>query len=146
MHSTHTGGITRQISDNNGIHMTFDEIRASAIRVAQNLQTRGYGPKQVFGLVARNNHLVAPLLFASLAIGCPVNGIDPSFRKAEFIHMLSITKPVLIFCDVTCEELLSECLTEIGIRAKIFTFGGHQGQSEPIENLFKETHIEHEFM
>lgn len=60
--------------------------------------------------------------------------------------MLTITKPVLMFCDVACYDLLNECLLELGNKAKVFTFGGQKGQSEPVENLFVQTHKEHEFM
>lgn len=49
-----------KISDNNGIRMTFDEIRIKSIRFAQNLQARGYKSQQVFGIVAKNSHHVAP--------------------------------------------------------------------------------------
>lgn len=135
-----------QISDDTGIEMTFEEIRVKTVRAAQNLQARGYKSKQVFGLMARNSHLVAPIFFASISNGCPIVSLDPSFGRAEVIHMLSITKPVLMFCDIACCDILSECLRELGNQAEIFTFGGQQGESEPIESLFVETHKEHEFM
>lgn len=134
-----------QISDDSGIRMTFDEIRLKTIRAAQNLQIRGYNQKQVFGMLARNSHHVAPIFFASISSACPIVSLDPSFGKAEIIHMLSITKPVLMFCDMACHEILSECLAELGNKSKVFTFGGQNGKSEPVENLFEETHKEHEF-
>lgn len=126
--------------------MTFDEIKTRTIRAAQNLLALGYKRGQVFGLIARNSHHVAPIAFASFAIGCPVNSLDPSFGKTELMHMLKITKPVLWLCDMDCYDLLRECLTEMKSSAKIFTFGGKFGQSEPVENLFRETHKECQFM
>lgn len=126
--------------------MTFDEIRTKTIRAAQNLQELGYKREQVFGLIAKNSQNVAPIAFASFAIGCPINSLDPSFGKTEFMHMLKITKPVLVFCDVSCYEILSECLTELESNARIFTFGGSSGRSEPVENLFKETQRDEKFM
>lgn len=130
--------------------MTFDEIRIKTIRTAQNLQALGYKPKEVFTLIARNSHHVAPITFASLAIGCPINALDPSFGKTEIIHMMKITKPVLVFCDVACYELVDESLKELGNEAKIYTFGGSIGRSEPVENWFKElmnsNHDENQFM
>lgn len=116
------------------------------IRAAQNLRARGYERKQVFGIVARNSQNVAPIVFASLAIGCPLNPLDTSFGKIEIIHMLSVTKPVLVFCDIECYELLTECLMELQSEAKIFTFGSSRGQSEPVESLFQETGNEHQFV
>lgn len=135
-----------QISDDTGIQMTFDEIRTQTIRAAQNLQARGYKQKQVFGMITANSHHVAPIFFASIANGCSPIALDPSFGKAEIIHMLSITKPALMFCDIACYDLLIECLAELKNEAKVFTIGGQTGQSEPAENLFKETGKERGFM
>lgn len=135
----------QQISDNNDIRMTFDEMKSKTIRAAQNLQALEYKPKQVFTFVARNSHHLAPIAFASIAVGCPINTLDPSFGRIELIHMLTVTKPVLVFCDIDCFELVDECLAELENRAKIFTFGGSSGRSEPVENLFKDTHREDEF-
>lgn len=134
-----------QINDDSGIQMTFDEIRIKTIRAAQNLRSRGYDSKQVFGIMARNSHHVAPILIASIANGCPINPLDPSFGKTEVIHMLTLLKPVLIFCDVACYDLLNECLTELGSEAKVFTFGGQKGESEAVENLFEAMHKEDDF-
>lgn len=89
-----------------------------------------------------------PVVFGSLAIGCPLNTLDSSFGKTELIHMLKTTKPVLMFSDIDCYDLLTECLTQLGIDSKytIFTFGGSKGDSEPVENLFAETHREDQFV
>lgn len=126
--------------------MTFDEIRIKTIRATQNLQDRGYQPKQTFVLLSRNDHHVASIVFASLCLGCPLNCLDASFTKTELIHMLKTTVPAVVFCQLTCYALLKECLEEIGNTAKIFTFGGNQLDSEAVENLFVETHRELDFM
>lgn len=126
--------------------MTFDEIRIKTIRAAQNLQALGYRPKQVVGFLVKNSDFIAPIFFGAIAMGCPISPLDPSFKKPELIHLLNITKPAVIFCDVTCYDLLSGCLAQLKNPAKIFTIGGQHGASEPIENLFKETQDEHKFM
>lgn len=135
-----------QISDNNGIQMTFDEIQLKTIRAAQNLQARGFQPQQVFLMFAGNFHHIAPVTIATFAIGCPMCCLDPLFEKEDVIRMLEISKPVLMFCDVKLYDLLEECAKLVGNDAHVFTFGGSKGRSEPIENLFKETHMEDEFM
>lgn len=126
--------------------MTFNEIHEKTIRAAQNLQKRGYGSKQVFGLMAKNSHHVAPVVFASISIGCPVNTLDCSFGKTELIHMLSTTKPKLMFCDIEVYDLVKKCLLELCNDAQIFTFGGSKGESEQVENLFSETQNELDFV
>lgn len=127
------------------MQLTFDEIRIKTIRAAQNLQNRGYKSKQVYGLLARNSHHLAPIVFASICIGCPVNTLDPCFGKTEITHMLNVVKPALMFCDADLYDLLKECLIELGNDAKIFTFGDKDG-AEPVENLFSETHCEDGYM
>lgn len=126
--------------------MTFEEIRIKTIRAAQNLQKRGYKSKEVFGVLARNSHHLAPIVFASMSIGCSVNTLDASFGKTELVHMLNVTKPTLMFCDVDVYDLLKECLTDLGNDAKIFVFGGGKDEAESVENLFLETHNEDHFL
>lgn len=126
--------------------MSFNEIRMKTIRTAQNLQNRGYEPKQVFGLMAKNSQHIAPIVFGSISIGCAINTLDPSFKKAELIHMLNTIKPNLMFCDVSVYDLVKECLTELKNDANIFTIGGSKCYGEPVENLFSETNNEDYFM
>lgn len=142
---TNFGPKIAQISDDNGMQLTFDDIRLQTIRAAQNLQNRGYKPKQVFGIIAKNSHHVAPIAFASISIGCLLSTLDTSFGKTELIHILNTTKPVLMFCDVASYDVLKECLLELENGAKIITFGGSKGESESVENLFTETHNEDNF-
>lgn len=126
--------------------MSFNEIRLKSVRAAQNLNARGYKTKQVFGFLAKNSHHLAPVVFASFYMGCPINTLDPSFGKVELIHMLKATKPTLMFCDAENFDLLKESLHELGNNAKIFTFGGKKGDSEQVENLFIENGNDNDFM
>lgn len=122
--------------------MSFDDIKIATIRVAQNLQTIGCKPKDVFMIIGKNSHQVAPITFASIAIGCPINALDLSFRKTEVIHMMKITQPKIVFCDCAYYELIDTCLRELGNNAQIFSFGGVVGRSQSVDNLFNETHKE----
>lgn len=96
--------------------------------------------------MANNTKYVAPVVFASLYLGCPLNTLDPSFGKNEVKHMLGTTLPSLMFCDVKLYDLVKECLHELGNEAKIFTFGGQKGHSVPVENLFVGNGDENEFV
>lgn len=126
--------------------MSFDTIRLNTIRVAQNLQRRGYQSKQVFGLMAKNSHHIASIIFASLSIGCPINTLSATFSKTKLIHILNITKPTLMFCDVEVYDMVEECLRELMNNAKIFTIGDTNSKGESIENLFAITDCENDFM
>ena len=87
-------------------------------------------------------------MFASIAIGCPINTLDPSFGKTQLMHMLKTIKPVLMFCDIECYDLVKECLVELknDFQFDILTVGGSKDNSESIENLFVETGHENEFL
>lgn len=89
---------------------------------------------------------MAPIIFASLYLGCPVNTLDPSFGKNEMTHMLSNTKPCLIFCDTNVYDVVMESLNELGNSAEIITFGGQIGDSKPVEELFEENGDENAFL
>lgn len=135
-----------QISNDSGIQLSYDEIRIRIIRAAQNLQKRGVNTKMVFGVLAKNSHHLAPIVFASMCLGCPVNALDPTFKKSELLHMLKTTEPALMFCDSEAYDLVKECLIELGNPAKIFVFGDSKDGAESVENLFDETHDEDTFV
>lgn len=116
------------------------------IRAAQNMQKLGCKPKDVVEIIASNDHHLAPIVYASFCLGCPVNALDKSLGKNDIQHMLNITKPRLVFCDVDVCDLVAECLSELGIGAKIYTFGGQTKNSGAVENLFTETGEEKNFM
>ncbi|XP_037033669.1 4-coumarate--CoA ligase 1-like [Bradysia coprophila] len=134
-----------QINSETKIQLTNADIRLKTIQAAQNLQKLGYGKGDVFAICARNNHYVAPIAFASLCLGCPLNTLDTSFGEPELTHMLSITRPKVVFCDADVSELIECVLEKIEIEAKIFTFIGGDGNSIPVEELFTETNDEDHF-
>ncbi len=126
--------------------MTYDDIRLKTVRAAQNLQKRGYKSHGVYSFIVGNTDDLAPVLFATFCNGCAVNGLDPSFKKIELIHMLGMVQPDLVFCGIEVYELVTECLKDLKNSAKIFTFGGCKGDSEAVEVLFNETETEQLFM
>lgn len=121
-------------------------MKIKTMRAVQNLQARGIKPGQIVEIVARNSHHLAPIVFASLALGCTFNALSTSSARNDIIHMLRITKPAVMFCDVENYELVKDCLAELGNKAIMFTFGGSVDGSEPVENLFTKTHKENQFM
>lgn len=135
-----------QISDNNGIYLTNGELRANIIRVAQNIARLGMRPDDIFGLVARNSEHVAPIVYASMAIGCPINTLDPSFGAAEITHMFGITKPKLVFCDVNKLHVVRDSLKELKLSPIIYTFGKKTEYSRLVEDLLIETKSIYEFV
>lgn len=79
-------------------------------------------------------------------MGCPINALDTSFAKNEIKHLLSITKPSLVFCDVDVHNKLVECLRDLGNVANIITLNGKVDSSEQVEDLLVPTGSESTFM
>lgn len=99
---------------------TFEQIRLKTIRAAQNHQQRVYKPKQIFGIIAGNVAHLCAAVFASLCLGCPISTMTTSVEKQDLINIIQILKPNVIFCEVSMNDLVTECLTELGWNAKIF--------------------------
>lgn len=49
------------------------------IRAAEHLHKMGYGKNDIIGIVAKNHHHLAPIVFASFAIAAPISPMDPNF-------------------------------------------------------------------
>lgn len=115
-----------------------------SIRAAQNLQNRGYATKDVTAIVSGDVAHLAPVVFANLSLCRPICVTNSSW-KPDTLRMFDMTKPNLIFCDVEDYETVVECLNELELTAKIFTFYKTIDDSEHVENLFTETENEEEF-
>lgn len=134
-----------KINYETNVQLTNEVIRWKTIQASQNLQKLGYEKGDMFAICARNSHYVAPIAFASLCLGCPLNTLDTSFGEPELTHMLSITRPKVVFCDTDVSDLIENVLENLEIDAKIFTFSGQRGNSVPVEELFNETNDEENF-
>lgn len=134
-----------QVNHETNIQLTSAFIRRQTVRAALNLQKIGCNKGDIFGIVAKNSHYLAPIVYASLCIGCPINTLDPSFTKLELMHMLSISRPKVMFCDASVYDLVQECLNDLGNTAKVFTFSGQSGKSIRVEDLFEDVEGESTF-
>lgn len=128
--------------------MTFNEIRLNAIRAAQNLQKRGFKPRQKFCLMTEINDHLLSILLASIGLACPFVPLSPILSKDEIVRILAKIKPTVIFCDVEAElyDLLKEALNELRLDIKVFTFKQHTDDVEFVESLFQETGEENTFV
>lgn len=134
-----------KISDDTKERFTFAELRQMTIRAAQNLEARGYGSKQTVGIIARDVPHLIPIVYASLCLGHPMNIMNMTF-KVDMIRMLKLSEPRLIFCEIEKMDLLVECLNELNMKPKIFTFNGTKNDSEPVECLFAKTGNEDDYV
>lgn len=126
--------------------MTYLQIQQSALRIAQNLQNRGFGPRQPFTFMTVNSDHLTSVALASMFLACPINPLHSILSKEEIIRSLEKVEPTVIFCDFECYNQIDDALKELKINVKIFTLGGQIGNSEPIENLLAQTGMERSFM
>lgn len=126
--------------------MTFHEMWLDTVRVAQNLQKRGFKSRQVFGFMAENTDHLAAIVLASFCLACPIAPLNSSLSKPEIVRILTKTKPSVIFCDADVYELLNEVMKEISHNVKVFTIGGKIDGVEPIEHLLVDTGDEKNFV
>lgn len=116
------------------------------IRAAQNLRKHGFKRDQVFGILSGNVAHLAPIVFAAFCLGCPINPVFTSAEKPNIIRMFQVSKPSVIFCEAKLYGLVTECMSEMGNNAKIFTFNETVGDSLLVESLFERTGTEEEFV
>ncbi|KAH8347941.1 hypothetical protein KR084_002451, partial [Drosophila pseudotakahashii] len=107
-----------QINDEDGVEMTFQQAITWAIRIAQILKEKGLQHPDVIGITARNSTYLTPVATACLLNGTPFHAVNPVSDEgfcskiislftiiiqflisATLTHVLSITKPTVIFCD-----------------------------------------------
>ncbi|XP_031624825.1 luciferin 4-monooxygenase-like isoform X2 [Contarinia nasturtii] len=132
-----------QINDDNGERLTFMDIRKKAIRAAQNLQSLGFA-QQIFGFISKTSENIAPIVFAAMAIGSPINGVHEPFDKDHIIETFNMTKPPVIFCDIQYYKVLIKCVSALKYTPVIFTIdNGNNNHS--VQNLFKRTGNEKNF-
>lgn len=114
--------------------------------MAKNLQKFGCQKDDKILYFTTNSAEIAPLVFASLCLGCPIVTYSPYFRKAEVNYQLSFLKPKYVICDIEFYPMLGECFKNLEISAQFFTFDGQMGCSIDIECLFDENDDSSQFM
>lgn len=126
--------------------MTNEEIRLKTIRAAQNLLKIGYRDGDIIGIIARNSHHLAPIVFAALSIGCPITTLDTSWTTQEIVHIFGKIKPKVVFCDEENVRTVKDSMDHLVLKAKLFTFGNETKLSRSVDDLFVTTKKEDEFM
>lgn len=126
--------------------MTYYEIWLETVRVAQNLQKRGFKSRQVFGFMAASSDHLASIISASFCLACPIVPLHPMLSKKEIVRVFAKTKPSVIFCDSDVYHQLNAALKELNFDVKVFTIGEQIDGLEPIENLLVETGYEKNFV
>ncbi|EDW13211.1 4-coumarate--CoA ligase-like 7 [Drosophila mojavensis] len=114
-----------QISDIDGVTVTFEKALTWAIRIAQFFKKRGLDHTSVIGIAAANTTYLMPLGVACLFNGTPFHAINPILDEDTIKFMFAISKPKLIFCDKEQYNKVVEATKDWG--PEVYTI------SEPLE-------------
>uniref|UniRef100_A0A182PL24 AMP-dependent synthetase/ligase domain-containing protein n=1 Tax=Anopheles epiroticus TaxID=199890 RepID=A0A182PL24_9DIPT len=99
------------------------EMYLRTVRIAEHLAQLGYGKDTPMAAMAsRNGEHVAPVMFACFALGIPINPLDTAFNVADFVHMFSVTRPVLVFCESDILDVVREAAKRASINPECILF------------------------
>lgn len=127
--------------------MTFSELRLSAIRAAQNLQTNGFRPHQKSCFMTTHNENLLPVVLASIGLACPIVPLYPILSTDEIVRILTRIKPSIVFCDANLYDQLRAALKRLQFEMKVYLLDDvHFDGVESVVNLFHATGAENSFV
>ncbi|XP_039432015.1 uncharacterized protein LOC120414768 [Culex pipiens pallens] len=129
-----------QIDVDTGRSMTCGEMRLRAIRAAQNLTALGLGKGDMVSMACANSENLVPMVLGLLINGMPFNSLSPEFGLDDVAHMMEITQPKLVFCDVSNYELTMRAV-DLVVKNKplVYVFECESMNVNKAEDLLKET-------
>uniref|UniRef100_A0A8D8JBA1 Probable 4-coumarate--CoA ligase 3 n=1 Tax=Culex pipiens TaxID=7175 RepID=A0A8D8JBA1_CULPI len=136
-----------QYDADTGRTMTNGEMQLRAIRASQNLAALGLRQGDMAALACTNSENVMPVVVAMFFNGIPFNTLAPGHEVDDLAHMMRITQPKLVFCDVDNYERVKEA-TEVAVRDKplLYVFESDLESVNKAEDLLKETGRERMFL
>lgn len=134
-----------QISENNGISMTNEQLYLNTVRVAQNMTKLGLKINDVIGIVG-DNHNLSSIIFAAMSIGCPTVALAASSQRSDIVHVFSGTKPKMILCTRDNVTTVLESTESMNLAATLYTFDESTAISRCVDELLAVTNEESEFV
>jgi long-subunit acyl-CoA synthetase (AMP-forming) len=110
-----------QVSADTNIETTCHEMRSRTIKIANYLLRAGLKQGDVVGVMATNSENLAPVVFACLTLGLPLNFLAPVMTENDVIYMFSKTKPKVIFSDANLITTVMNSTTKIDSKVTIIT-------------------------
>ncbi|KAL9705661.1 hypothetical protein quinque_009179 [Culex quinquefasciatus] len=135
-----------QIDVDTGRSMTCGEMRLRAIRAAQNLTALGLSQGDMVSMACANSENLMPMVLGLLINGMPFNSLSPEFGLDDVAHMMKITQPKMVFCDVSNYELTMRTV-DLVVKNKplVYVFECESKNVNQAEDLLKETGREQMF-
>ena len=110
-----------QVVHETGSEMTCGEMFSRSVKIVKFLQTLRLEQGDVVGIIATNTENLAPVVFACLTLGLPINPLDPLLLETEIVYMFAKTRPKIVFCDFDVLQKVKNSIEKIEIEPKIVT-------------------------
>lgn len=133
-----------QVCADNGVEMTCYEMRVRTIKITSHLIKCGYEQNDVVGIIASNSENLAPVVFACLTLGMPINTLAPVMLESDILQMYSKTRPKVVFCDADIIETLKSAMEKIKLDCEIITLRHKVKGFQFVDELLNETIIDEE--
>uniref|UniRef100_A0A1Q3FQ61 Putative acyl-coa synthetase n=2 Tax=Culex tarsalis TaxID=7177 RepID=A0A1Q3FQ61_CULTA len=99
---------------------TCRQLRLRMIRAALNLTQRyGISKGDVVCMAVENSPRVTASLLGCFLVGAPAHALHAHFEESDLTHLMSITKPKLVFCNGHNYTRVEKSLASIGLDAQI---------------------------
>lgn len=126
-----------QICADTGEVYTCDKLRTRMTRVALNLASKCTITKgDIVCMVVNNSSSVTPVLFGCFLLGAPVHTLDASFGESDLVHLISITKPKLVFCNQRNLKTVNHSLNLANLQPQIIVLDSPEAEKllfDPVE-------------
>ncbi|KAH0828470.1 hypothetical protein AYO21_00395 [Fonsecaea monophora] len=97
----------------------------TVLQLIHSLRALGLKEGECVCLHAFNNIWYPLIWLATIGSGARVVGSNPKYTKDELIHLLSLTKPKVIFAQVDCIEPMVEAVSHCETNSQIFVIESH---------------------
>lgn len=132
-----------QINADDQVTLTYEQILAKSILVAENLAQLGFIRGDIIALVSRNNSELSSIFFGCLMQGLVVNTLDPTFLTDDILHMFKATKPKLVFCEAHNEVYVKEAIAQLSLVSKIVIIGDNISNGDiTLEQLYQPVDVD----
>ncbi|KAK4884441.1 hypothetical protein RN001_000712 [Aquatica leii] len=99
--------------------VTNKELLETTIKLADSIQNYGLKQNDVIGIFSENNVMFFHPLLASLYLGVIVTMFNPQYTVDEFLHVLNISQPKILFCSTSSKATIRKTIKQMKVAPKI---------------------------
>lgn len=134
-----------QIDESDDATLTKEQLKLSAIRVAQHLQAINIGIDDVIGIISHQSHFATSFIHGCILMGAIVNPLDSSLSENDIRHVFNQTKPKIIVCDSEAIAKLQKALNDVDFDYRIYSTSEKTSIFFSAKLFFKPTGYEKDF-